>query len=60
MSAKVGIFTITAHDARVVPLKAQSTPKPAQPLAKAWWPLRRGFAGCSRQARGLITRLEFD
>ena len=34
MSAKVGIFTITAHDARVVPLEAQSTPKPARPSRK--------------------------
>jgi hypothetical protein len=55
MSAKVGMFTITAHDARVVTLKAQSMPKQAQPLAKARWPLRRG-----RQARELITSLEFD
>jgi len=34
MSAKVGMFTIRARDARVVPLKAQSTPKQAQPSQK--------------------------
>ncbi len=34
MSAKVGMFTIRARDARVVPLKAQLTPKQAQPSQK--------------------------